>query len=140
LESDHWAQALENSESQTKALTSTYISLNKIASDIKGAYGVQLGTNTATGFYPLSDGIEQKANALKITRSSTTNDWYVYYYVPVSNAIYRGEYPGTISNKMVISKVDASQPLFQRLIYTNGVIQTSLHNTNSDAIFRSIFD
>lgn len=120
---------------KTKALTSAYISLNQIAYDIKGAYTVQLGTNTSTGFYPLSDGVEQEANALKIVRSSTTNDWFVYYYMDTSNAIYKGECPGTISNKLVIKGVDGSQPLFYRLCYTNGVKQTSMHNTNSDAVF-----
>jgi hypothetical protein len=122
---------------KAKSINDAYIGLGKMLNDIRGAYYYQLGTFNGGSFTALATNATQISSAIQILRTPKANDWFLYYYNPSSNAIFRAEYPGTVSNTLIVQNIAASN-IFQTEIYTNTSTVVATSSTSNQTGLVSI--
>lgn len=98
------------SQVQMQASTDSHMVMGMLMKETRGAYSLQVGTNTSGVFAAVPDGRVQAGTALQVYPTNDTTIWICYYYVPASNALFRAQ--NGLAAKRVISSLTNSLPIF----------------------------
>jgi hypothetical protein len=66
------------------------LSFNDLAKDIRAAKIWQIGNGNLTSFTGIPQGTSQRGNALKLSLTTDTNNYYVYYFDTNTCKLFRG--------------------------------------------------
>lgn len=99
------------------------LSFNDLATDIRAAKIWQIGNGNLTTFTGIAKGSNQKGNALKISLTTDTNKYYLYYFDTNAAKLYRGHSGSTV--KTCLAQYLTNSMFFQAQNY-RGENQTDL--------------
>ena len=101
------------------------LSFNDLANDIRSAKIWAVGNGNLSAFTPLPMGTNQQGTALRLSMTTDTNQFYVYYFDTNACTLIRG-HSGSGTTK-VLARYLTNTMYFQAQRY-NGQIQTDLNH------------
>ena len=81
------------------------LSFNQLANDIRAAKIWQIGNGNLSSFTGIPLGTNQQGNALKLSLTTDTNQYYLYYFDTNACALYRG-HSGSTTRKCLAQYPD----------------------------------
>jgi hypothetical protein len=99
------------------------LSFNDMANSIRSAKIWQIGNGNLSSFTGIPQGTNQQGNALKLSMTTDTNQYYLYYFDTAARKLYRGHSGSTAKTCLASSLTNTMY--FQAQDY-RGVVQTDL--------------
>jgi hypothetical protein len=99
------------------------MSFNDLANDVRAAKIWQIGNGNLSSFTGIPLGTNQKGNAIKLSMTTDTNQYYLYYFDTNSRALFRGHSGSTA--KTCLAQYLTNTMYFQAQNY-RGDVQTDL--------------